>query len=190
MSWFVSDVTETDADLVAAIRQGSRAAAGRLAERYLRGCRVVALAVVGELASAEDVAQEALVHAIERIDDCRDPERFGAWLRQIVRSRARNHLRYTRVRRTDPLLDSTAATDGESPEQAAERSDLRDRLLDALATLTEERREVILLHDLEGWTHVEISERMRLPPGTVRSHLHFARRKLRELLEDFRNGDA
>jgi RNA polymerase sigma-70 factor (ECF subfamily) len=74
------------------------------------------------------------------------------------------------------------ADQAESPADAAVRSDLRDRLLAALAQLPEDRREVVLLHDLEGWTHREIAEQMKLPPGTVRSHLHHARRRLRELL--------
>lgn len=172
----------TDAELVAAVRRGSREAAGRLAERYLRGCRAVALAVVGEIAGAEDVCQEAFVHAIDRIDECRDPARFAGWLRQIVRRRARNYLRHARVRRTVPLASDMGADPGESPAEAAVRSDLRDRLLGALARLPADRREVVLLHDLEGWTHREIAERMKLPPGTVRSHLHYARRRLRELL--------
>ena len=172
----------TDAELVAAVRRGSREAAGRLAERYLRGCRAVALAVVGEIAGAEDVCQEAFVHAIDRIDDCRDPARFAGWLRQIVRRRARNYLRHARVRRAVRLASDTGADPGESPAEAAVRSDLRDRLLGALARLPADRREVVLLHDLEGWTHREIAERMKLPPGTVRSHLHYARRRLRELL--------
>ena len=172
----------TDAELVAAVRRGSREAAGRLAERYLRGSRAVALAVVGEIAAAEDVCQEAFVHAIDRIDDCRDPARFGAWLRQIVRRRARNYLRHARVRRTAPIERDVLADPGESPADAAVRADLRERLLAALGQLPGDRREVVLLHDLEGWTHREIAERMQLPPGTVRSHLHHARRRLRELL--------
>jgi RNA polymerase sigma-70 factor (ECF subfamily) len=178
----VSDESVTDAGLVAAVRRGSREAAGRLAQRYLRGCRAVALAVVGEIAAAEDVCQEAFVHAIDRIDDCRDPARFGAWLRQIVRRRARNYLRHARVRRAVPLAADMGVDPGESPADAAVRSDLRERLLSALGQLPEDRREVVLLHDLEGWTHREIAERMELPPGTVRSHLHYARRRLRELL--------
>ena len=178
----MSDESVTDAGLVAAVRRGSREAAGRLAQRYLRGCRAVALAVVGEIAAAEDVCQEAFVHAIDRIDDCRDPARFGAWLRQIVRRRARNYLRHARVRRAVPLAADMGVDPGESPADAAVRSDLRERLLSALGQLPEDRREVVLLHDLEGWTHREIAERMELPPGTVRSHLHYARRRLRELL--------
>jgi RNA polymerase sigma-70 factor (ECF subfamily) len=63
-----------------------------------------------------------------------------------------------------------------------ERSELRERLLAALAEIPEPHREVVLLHDLEGWKHREIGERMDLPEGTVRSHLHHARRRLRQLL--------
>jgi len=184
----VSDSSETDAELVAQVRQANRAAAGTLAQRYLRGCRAVALAIVGEIAAAEDVSQEAFVYAIDHIDDCRDPARFGAWLRQVVRSTARNHLRHARLRRTEPLYESTAASAAESPADAAERGDISHRLLAALSVISEDRREVVLLHDLEGWTHKEIGERMGIPAGTVRSHLHFARRELRELLKELWTG--
>jgi RNA polymerase sigma-70 factor (ECF subfamily) len=44
------------------------------------------------------------------------------------------------------------------------------------------QRQIVLLHDLEGWKHREIAERIGIPSGTVRSHLHFARRALREVL--------
>jgi RNA polymerase sigma-70 factor (ECF subfamily) len=56
------------------------------------------------------------------------------------------------------------------------------RLNAALQALSAQQREVVLLHDLEGWTHREIAERLELPAGTVRSHLHYARRRLRDLL--------
>jgi len=181
----VSEFVQTDRELVEAVRQGNRDAARLLVEKYLRGCRAVALSIIGETTEAEDVSQDAFIYALERIDDCRDPARFGAWLRQIVRSQAKNHLRHAKVRRTEQLLDDTATSRTESPAAAAERSDLRVRLIRSLSTLGEAQREVVLLHDLEGWTHDEISERMGLPSGTVRSHLHFARRKLRELLGDF-----
>jgi RNA polymerase sigma factor (sigma-70 family) len=58
-----------------------------------RPCRAVALAIVGDVAAAEDMAQDAVVYAIERIDDCRQPDRFGAWLLRIVRNRSRNYVR-------------------------------------------------------------------------------------------------
>ncbi|HYH80101.1 MAG TPA: sigma-70 family RNA polymerase sigma factor [Longimicrobium sp.] len=173
---------ETDAQLVARVRRGDRAAAGALAERYLRACRAVALAVTGDPSDADDVCQDAFVSAMERIDACRQPERFGAWLMQIARNHARDHLRASRpVLSIDRMEIASARA---SPAVEAERRDEQARLLEALKELPEQRREVLLLHDLEGWTHREIAERLGLPPGTVRSHLHHARRRVRDLLPE------
>lgn len=173
---------ETDEELVACVRRGDRAAAGRLAERYLRPARAVALSVVGDVAAADDVAQDAFVYAMERIDDCRHPARFGGWLFQIVRNRSLNEVRDRKADRHVALDSAGLSSRDPSPQLDLARSELRDRLLAALAQLRPDRREVVLLHDLEGWTHRQIAERMDLPPGTVRSHLHHARRALREIL--------
>jgi RNA polymerase sigma-70 factor (ECF subfamily) len=172
---------ESDAELVARVRRGESRAADRLLERYARAARAVALAVTGSEADADDVCQDAFVSAMERIDDCRRPDRFGGWLLQIVRNRARNALRHAALRRTEPLEGQDLAA-GPAAAAAVERAELRGRLLAALGTLTEAQREVVLLHDLEGWRHVEIADRLELPAGTVRSHLHHARRRLREIL--------
>lgn len=176
-----SAMDETDSELVHSVRRGDRRAAGRLLERYLRAARAVALAVTGDVADAEDVCQDAFVVAIERIAQCRDPARFGGWLLQIVRNHARNVARSPARRRAVPL-DEREPSRGLSPVAELDRAELRDRLLAALAEIPEQHREVILLHDLEGWKHREIGERLALPEGTVRSHLHHARRRLRQIL--------
>jgi RNA polymerase sigma-70 factor, ECF subfamily len=172
---------QSDADLVSQVRLGDLAAADRLLRRYLRSGRAVALAVTGNEADADDVCQDAFVAAIERIDDCRDPARFGGWLLRIVRNRAHNALRHQRVRTTEPLDDAAADT-AYAASAEAERNELRERLQAGLAQLPEAHREVVLLHDLEGWKHGEIAELLDLPSGTVRSHLHHARRRLRAIL--------
>jgi RNA polymerase sigma-70 factor (ECF subfamily) len=172
---------ESDADLVVRVRRGDGQAADLLLERYMRACHAVALAVTGSEADADDVCQDAFVSAIERIDDCREPGRFGGWLLQIVRNRARNLLRHHDARRTD-RLEEHAIGEGRAPDEETELEELRQRLRTALAELPETHREIVLLHDLEGWKHAEIAERLELPPGTVRSHLHHARRRLREIL--------
>jgi RNA polymerase sigma-70 factor (ECF subfamily) len=135
---------------------------------------------------AEDVCQDAFIYMIERIDDCRQPQRVGAWLFQIVRNRARNYVRDRRAGRIISIEATVLSSQDPTPVIAAERAYLRTRLLAALAKLPEQRREVVLLHDLEGWTHREIAESMELPVGTVQSHLHHARRRLRELLAELR----
>ena len=174
---------ESDAALVARVRAGDARAADWLLERYFRACRAVALAVTGNEADADDACQEGFVQAIERIDDCRHPSRFGGWLLQIVRNRARNLVRRHAVRAAEPLELHEVAGAG-SAEAEVERNELRTLLLTALAELPEAQREVVLLHDLEGWTHEEIAGRLELPAGTVRSHLHHARRRLRRILSE------
>lgn len=174
---------ESDAALVARVRAGDPRAADRLLERYVRACRAVALAVTGNEDDADDACQEGIVAAIERIDSCRHPARFGGWLLQIVRNRARNLVRHHAVRAAEPLeLHELAGKDSAAAE--LEQGELRKRLLMALAELTEVQREVVLLHDLEGWKHVEIAEHLGLAAGTVRSHLHHARRHLRGSLSE------
>jgi RNA polymerase sigma-70 factor (ECF subfamily) len=180
---------ESHAFLVARVRRGDRAAAEALAQRWLRACRAVALAVTGNEADADDVCQDAFVSAMERIDDCRQPDRFGPWLMQIARNRAYDHLR-ARARPVLSLDGMEIVAADASPQRLAERGDERTRMLAAMAQLPPERREVLLLHDLEGWTHREIAERMGLPPGTVRSHLHHARSRMRSLLPELEEGEG
>jgi RNA polymerase sigma-70 factor (ECF subfamily) len=72
--------------------------------------------------------------------------------------------------------------DGSSPEHDAARSELRDDLTAALAELTELQRQVVLLHDLEGYKHREIGELLDISDGASRFHLSTARAKLRGLL--------
>jgi RNA polymerase sigma-70 factor (ECF subfamily) len=177
---------DDDAALVQGVRRGSREAAAELARRYLRPARAVALSILHDVAGAEDVSQDAFVYALERIDDCREPARFGAWLMQIVRSRSHNHRRDSKADRTVALEDVDLPSRFPAPDRDAERAQLRERLLAALRELPEDRAAVLLLHDLEGWTHREIAERMEMPAGTIRSHLHHARRGLRERLRELR----
>lgn len=173
-----------DAALVARVCAGDRAAAEVLARRHLPACRAVALAVTGDDALADDIAQDAFVSAIERIDDCRQPARFGSWLGQIARNRARDLMKAPRWHAT-VSLEHAQPVAPESPEIDAQRSELRTRLAAALAELPEERRIAVVLHDLEGWPHREIAALLDLPAGTVRSHVHLARTALRRRLSDF-----
>jgi RNA polymerase sigma-70 factor (ECF subfamily) len=65
----------------------------------------------------------------------------------------------------------------------AETTELRGQLKEALMRLPDMQRQIVLLHDLEGWKHREIADQLDLPCGTVRSHLHFARKALRTALQ-------
>ena len=169
-----------DAALVERARRGDGAAFEALVRRYARQAHAVALAVVKETADAEDVCQDAFIRALERLEECRDPARFGAWLLRIVRNRAHSVRRYLGVRDAAPLDTIPLSSDGAGPARDTDLSLLREDLLEALGTLTEVQRQVVLLHDLEGWKHREIGELLDLPEGTARAHLFHARRALRD----------
>jgi RNA polymerase sigma-70 factor (ECF subfamily) len=143
----------------------------------MRAAYAVALAVLRRPADAEDVAQEAFVVAIERLDRCRDPDRFSGWLLEIVRTRALNALHRQSRGGAVAAVEEPGAHPGLPGDSALQR-----RLLDALATLTVPQREVVLLHDLEGWTHAEIAEALELSEVNCRQHLFTARRALRHQL--------
>ena len=174
-------VTEqvSDPELVRRARAGSGTAFGALVDRYMRAAYAVAPSVTGRHEDAEDAAQEAFMVALERLEECRSPDRFAGWLMTIVRNRSRNLVRREVLRGTDPVPAVTPAK-GPTPERAAEQVELEERLSKALRSLPEVQREIVLLHDLEGWKHREIAERLGIPSGTVRSHLYFGRRALQK----------
>jgi RNA polymerase sigma-70 factor, ECF subfamily len=179
----LDDVTpETDARLVRRARDGDRSAFEMLVRRHLRAAYAVAMAELADSRDAEDAVQDSFITALERLDDCRDPSVFGAWLRRIVRNRARSVRRRERIRDTSSLDTVLTAASTEDPGRDLDRAETRRRLEAALAKLTDVQRQVVLLHDLEGFRHREIAADLGLPEGTVRSHLFLARRALRDLL--------
>ena len=182
----------SDASLVRKARRGDAVAFEGLVRRYYGAAYSVALAILGSAMDAEDVCQDAFIRALERLDDCRNPGKFAAWLLQIVRNRARNYIDYRRVRETVDL-DKVVASSGVKTDYATVQAELRGTLQGALAELTELQRQVVLLHDLEGWKHREIAESLGVSEVASRQHLLNARRKLRELLgqellEEYKNG--
>jgi RNA polymerase sigma-70 factor (ECF subfamily) len=168
------------AALVARAKRGDSAAFEALVRAFLRPAYAVALAVVGRPADAEDVAQDAFLAAFERLDSCREPARFAGWLLQIVRNRARNWLDGRRLRdvsREEPSEDRV------HDPISVEGPSLRGPLLRALDLLGTVEREVVLLHDLEGWTHPEIAVALGISEVMSRQHLFLARRQLRAQLD-------
>jgi RNA polymerase sigma-70 factor (ECF subfamily) len=172
---------EADSVLVERARAGDGQAFDQLVRKHLRTAHAVAMSVLLNQADAEDVCQDAFITALERLEDCQ-PDRFAAWLITIVRNRAISMQRHRKVRKSQPLEWATHVHGGPTPAQETERSALRERLLGAMSTLPERQREILMLHDLEGWRHREIGERLGMKEGTVRYTLFQARRAMRSQL--------
>ena len=170
-----------DATCVARARTGDAEAFEVLARRHYRAAYAIALGVTGTPMDAEDVCHDALLRALERLEDCRHPDRFGAWLGQIVRNLSLNLLR-SRSLRDGPSVDDLELSRPSASVDRAERMELRERLEAALATLDATKRQVLLLHDLEGWRHKAIAAQLGCSEGMSRLHLFHARRAVRALL--------
>lgn len=177
MSLLMRDAS-SEGELVRLALEGDEHAFGSLVELYQRAAYAVAYSVIGRHEDAEDVAQESFLVALERLEECRNPDRFGGWLMTIVRNRSKNLIRRESLRETDEI-PMGATSRSPMPDRVVENMQIRETLQGALLKLPEVQRQIVLLHDLEGWKHREIADRLGLPSGTVRSHLHFARKALR-----------
>jgi RNA polymerase sigma-70 factor, ECF subfamily len=168
--------------LAVAAQQGDRSALDRLLSMHVRVAHTVALGTVRSWADAGDVVQTAFLTAIERLGDCREPRRFSGWLLQIVRNAALDSLRATaRANARHGDFDEVKMPSPSSDQLA--RSETRDALLQALGVLAERQRQVVLLHDLEGWKHAEIASLLGISEIMSRQELFVGRRELRAALE-------
>ena len=176
--------------LVRSARAGDAAAFEELVRLHLRAAYSVAFAITNDPSDAEDVTQDAFIAALERLEECKDPERFSGWLLRIVRNRALNLRRSQGVRAAKPLSEAVDAASKSDPQRDTDRSILREELTAAMGELTETQRQVVMLHDLEGYRHREIGEALGISEGASRFHLSTARAALRSLLTDGKKGET
>ena len=142
----------------------------------------VAFGVLRQREDAEDVAQEAFAKAYRRFASLRDPARFRGWLVRVTWRLAIDRWRADRRRRTREEFSDPPA----SPQSAESRVDeaaRASRLWDAIDTLPEKFRIVLVLSAIEGHGMREVAELLGLPAGTVKSRLFVARKILAEKLK-------
>ena len=149
----------------------------------------LAFRLAGNKAEAEDLFQDVLTKIYVRLDDLIEIEQPGSWLCRVMynhfiddrRKYARQRLVVVEEGRL-PAESIESLPGCGSPELDAERSDNIIRLEAALAELSDEHRLVILLHDTEGYKLSEIQSLTGNQVGTIKSRLHRARARLRELM--------
>ena len=178
---------ERDGALVLRARDGDQGAFDVLVRTYMEQAFRVAYRVVGHREDAEDLVQESFLAAYQYLDSFEIGRPFGPWLIRIVLNRG-STLRRARARRSmEPETDGVS--DAPSALDETERVDTGRILRDALATLSERQRLIVTMFDVDGLTSTEIGEMLELAPGTVRWHLHEARRHLRGVLARFFGGE-
>jgi RNA polymerase sigma-70 factor (ECF subfamily) len=169
----------------------------RLFEEHWRLLWCASAAVLGDRSNAQDCVQQAAVIGLERLEMFDPGTSFAAWMTQIVRHVSMNEARKQRRRRTSSVenetLDAHAGTSGgiESDQGVTSRGTLTldqssfdDELAGALQGLDETARSCLLLRVVTDLPYREIGLALGIPEGTAASHVHRARRALRERLSD------
>ncbi len=139
----------------------------------------VARRIAGDDATAEDWAQEAWIRAIRALPTFRSESRFSTWLHRIAVNTALHGMRSsTRRVRREKVLRLEAHQDARPAKPL-----LRFELQEALDELPDGMRRILILHDVEGYTHDEIGALLGIAAGTSKSQLFKARARMRSLLE-------
>lgn len=137
--------------------------------------------------TAEDLVQETWVRAVRQLDQFQGTARFSTWLSAILVNCYREYIRSER--RHAPALENAATASAATENAGSERALSQDipQALDldaAIARLPDGFREVLVLHDVNGYTHHEIAQLLDIQEGTSKSQLTRARARMRELLRD------
>ncbi len=168
-----------ESTLVARAARRDRLAFAELVRRHQGKVRALLLRLTGDRSQADDLAQEVFLRAYRGLVGFEGRSSIGTWLYRISYNVYLNHRTRTRSFAALPEdYDARAA----APDDAlsAPRSDLRRDLVAAISELPERYRAVIVLYYLQEVSYPEIAEILELPLGTVKTHLHRAKRLLRQ----------
>ena len=170
----------TDPSLISRAAAGDTAAQRWIYEQHVDRVYRLAFRMAGDEDLAREFTQETFVRAFDRLGDFRGDSALGTWLHAIGVSVTLNGLRKVKRHRSReaPLDDALAV----SVTTREAEPDLKERLAQAIAALPDGYRTVFLMHDVEGFTHEEIAERLGITSGGSKSQLFKARTKLRRLL--------
>ncbi len=194
--WADTAAVAADAVLLERCRRGELAAFGLLVRKYQDRVFNSILRMCANRDDAEELCQETFVKALQSLGSFRQESGFYTWLFRIAvnltissrrrKGRVKFHsldddgANQQSTRRRDVLADHR----DNDPQQVAERSDTRQRVLQALEELDEEFRVAVVLRDVEGMNYEQVAAVLDIPVGTVKSRLHRARGMLHAKLRD------
>jgi RNA polymerase sigma-70 factor (ECF subfamily) len=172
------------ADLVLRAQDGDRDAFGQLVEQFQPTVYSIAQRRLGNASEALELTQEVFLHALRRIHQLREPERFAGWLRQMAVRMAINQA----TRRVAPTAVENSVLEGAcertgQPLDELIRRERAERLWAAMGRLRALDRETLIAFYVRGLSLVEMAEELMVPLGTIKRRLHTARKRLRAELE-------
>lgn len=189
-----SDRNEEDGNLVAEALNGSQDAFRRLYERYQGKVRSLVVSMIGRPEDADDIVQQVFIRAFRSLSGFGGRSSFYTWLyrvalntttdfrRKKVRLRKRESLELDSDDPDRPALQVPSPAE-EGPEENLYRKELAGIIEQAIQSLSEEHRQVLVLREMQGLNYQEIAEVAGIELGTVMSRLFYARRRLAEILQ-------
>ena len=174
--------------LVTAAISGDAQAFGELVQKYRDRLLSAVTTIVRCPADAEDIVQDALIQAYTKLTSFQGKSSFYTWIYRISVNMALSRGRHRRVRaaveQARDILGEDPQDSSESPETRMMRDEHAMLIKQALGSLREDQRAILMLRGVEGCDYETIALKLELKPGTVRSRLHRARTDLREQLDD------
>lgn len=182
----------TDAELMFAFKRGNRSAFESLVRRHQRGLMNYFFRMLWNRQTSEDLTQEVFVKVFTHVESYQATAKFTTYLYRIARNTWIDHLRRTKHQRRVGSLDATnedgrslgdslaLVTDG--PDEELGKRELVERVLNAISSLDEPHREVLVMSEVQGMRYSDIAEALGIPVGTVKSRMFNAMKRLREKL--------
>jgi len=171
--------------LIEKAARGDQVAAGKLIKAHQASLYAFLLRLSGRPDMAEDIVQDAFVRVLTHLDRFDPRYRFSTWLFTIAK-----RLYVNANQKLKPTYDTGVVASWKGQDQSVDapaiddevRSNASDALQSACESLTDVQREVVLLFHQQGWSISLIAQHLDMPEGTVKSHLHRARQRLRRAL--------
>ena len=178
------EVRPDDGELLLRAQTSDGAAFSELVRIHQDEVFTLAMRLVADRELAADVTQEAFVRAWRALPRFRGDAKFSTWMHRIVVNVAWTQRRKQRKHRADPIDESFTepVSDSISPERAAESAAMQGRIRSALRELPIPVRTVVVLKDVYGWSHAEISEHLDITVAAAKVRLHRGRKQLRAQL--------
>jgi len=188
----------TDAELVAAYRDGDVRAFEELHRRHVGGIYRLVNRTLGDALLAEDIAQETFIRSLRTLDRMDDSFNFGGWLHTVAQNLCRDELRR---RRRDPRLEEKQPADREilyeipapaqrfDPVLQAESHELRRQVYEVAQRLPEKYRLVLTLRELQGFSYRKIAKSLKISESAVETLVYRARLRFKEEFVATQAGD-
>lgn len=189
--------SDEDAGLVKSAQSGDTSAFDKLVKKYAPKLYGLVYHMTSSHEDTNDLLQEIFAKAYRSLRRFRGKSKFYTWVYSISVNMTLNFLkkrnRYWKISLDD--VDSAIEFDDEFIQQTSKVDIIREcnihelqrRLNEALMRLTEDHRAVVIMFDIQGMAHAEISKILKVSSGTVRSRLYYAHKQLQNYLEEFRN---